>query len=91
MSTLGSEMVADISPQFSDIPSAQAWVTSASSGTVEIVISPGAQVTYRSAKSALNSGGIGGVQAEIRSATSANPITFLVLFISTPRFPLVPN
>ena len=44
-STTGSIIDADMSPQFSVMPSAQAWVTSASSGTVEIAISPGEQVT----------------------------------------------
>ena len=91
-STTGSTTVADMSEQLSDIPSTQDWVTSASSGTVAIAISPGEHVTYRSARSALNSGGMGGVHAVSNSATTARPITFLVLVISTPcYFRLVPK
>ena len=52
VSSTAPMIVADKSEQFSDNPSTQACATSASSGTVEIAISPGTQVTYLSASCA---------------------------------------
>ena len=47
---------------------------------VEIAISPATHVTYLSASSALNSGGIGGVQAEIESESAKRAIEFFTIF-----------
>jgi hypothetical protein len=84
VSTSGSTNVADMSEQFSTNPSIQVWAISVSAGMAETATSPGTQVTYLSASSALNSGGIGGVQAEIKSDKTKNPIALLTLIFISP-------